>query len=922
MRTILRFNFQLLLTIVAGLFFQNSLGQVSISTHNTNITTALTGWNGTLPTGFTREGGGNYEGTTQKTTGGVYSIANAGFGYQPSSGVNSVDLTGTYRNNTGNTITSLQITYKAFVIHNRDSRRPNWTVTSSLGNVSSLNWTFSASNTVTNPANKTITLNNLNIAANATFSITFSSDRGTGSGSSPLIGVKDIVLKSIQEVTTGINTNPNSLSFGNTEIGSFSASRTVIVTGTELTAPISITTLSNFQVSNNNIDWDTFATLPSTGGTLYVRFAPFNLGGQSTSLTLNSTGTAVKYVFVEGTGIPATVPTITTSTASFGPFCNSQDNTFNVNFSKTGTFTATDFSVQLSDASGNFSATATNIIGTGTTSPISVTIPENTIVGNYRIRVLNENPLTFSNNNGSDIAIGEPAVAGTIYGSATFCSTTNTGTITLSDYVGTISHWQVSTSQDFSTGVTDLPTTAANLPFNNLNETHYIRAVLINGGCDSVNSDIATITINTTLTTPDFAQILAFCSGSTAPVLELTSPNGITGTWSPETVSNTENGTYVFTPDAGQCASEVTLTTTINEITAPDFAQIPAFCSGSTAPVLELTSPNGITGTWLPATVSNTENGTYVFTPDAGQCASEVTLTTTINEITAPDFAQIPAFCSGSTAPVLELTSPNGITGTWSPAIVSNTENGTYIFTPDAGQCASEVTLTTTINEITAPDFTQIPAFCSGSTAPVLELTSPNGITGTWSPAIVSNTENGTYIFTPDAGQCASEVTLNTTVTETLPPTGDATQDFLTNDTLEDFIVNGENIKWYDAQTDGNELQDSELIVSGTIYYVSQTLNGCESERLAITAGTDLKTDSFDLSQLKYYPNPTNNILNLEYSQAISSVKVYNLVGQQILVANPNTTSVKMDLSYLNSGTYFVNITSENNSKTIKVIKK
>lgn len=159
-------------------------------------------------------------------------------------------------------------------------------------------------------------------------------------------------------------------------------------------------------------------------------------------------------------------------------------------------------------------------------------------------------------------------------------------------------------------------------------------------------------------------------------------------------------------------------------------------------------------------------------------------------------------------------------------------------------------------------------------------------------------------------------------VNVTLPPAGNATQDFTTDDTLEDFIVVGQNIKWYDALTAGNELQNSEIIVSGTTYYVSQTVNGCESTRLPITAGENLSTDSFDTKKLKFYPNPTNAILNLEYSQAISSVKVYNLVGQQVLVANPNASSVKVDLSNLNSGTYFVNIASENNSKTIKVIKR
>lgn len=163
--------------------------------------------------------------------------------------------------------------------------------------------------------------------------------------------------------------------------------------------------------------------------------------------------------------------------------------------------------------------------------------------------------------------------------------------------------------------------------------------------------------------------------------------------------------------------------------------------------------------------------------------------------------------------------------------------------------------------------------------------------------------------------------TANIVISETPLPTAEAIQDFTTGDTLEDFIVDGENIKWYDAQTEGNELQNSELIVGGTIYYVSQTINDCESARLPITAGTDLATDSFALSQLKYFPNPVREILNLEFSENISSIKIYNLIGQQVANRNPNANDVKLDLSNLNSGTYIVKIISGENSRAIKISK-
>ena len=55
------------------------------------------------------------------------------------------------------------------------------------------------------------------------------------------------------------------------------------------------------------------------------------------------------------------------------------------------------------------------------------------------------------------------------------------------------------------------------------------------------------------------------------------------------------------------------------------------------------------------------------------------------------------------------------------------------------------------------------------------------------------------------------------------------------NSTISDIIISGSNIKWYDAQTLGVLLTDSTLLVNGTTYYATQTLNNCESLRVLIT---------------------------------------------------------------------------------------
>jgi hypothetical protein len=174
-------------------FASVSWGQLDISTTDSFVTTSWDGWNGTPPTGFTQNR--TYRGTTATTTGGTYAIANNGLGWQATSGENSLSVVGTFRNNTGFTQTSVTIEYDAFQIVNRTSRTPGWTVSSSLGTVSDLDWAFDSSKSAESPAIQTVTLTGLSIANAATFTVTWASDRGAGSGSSPLIGLRNVKVR-------------------------------------------------------------------------------------------------------------------------------------------------------------------------------------------------------------------------------------------------------------------------------------------------------------------------------------------------------------------------------------------------------------------------------------------------------------------------------------------------------------------------------------------------------------------------------------------------------------------------------------------------------------------------------------------------------------------------------------------------------
>ncbi len=294
--------------------------------------------------------------------------------------------------------------------------------------------------------------------------------------------------------------------------------------------------------------------------------------------------------------------------------------------------------------------------------------------------------------------------------------------------------------------------------------------------CVTVNDDIPLV--NPTFS---FGNTLTICSGESVPTLPTISSNSFTGSWSPDTVDNTNSGTYTFTPDAGQCAASFTFTVTVTPLITPvfNFGTSLTACQGdvSAQVLLPTLSNNSITGTWNPSTIDFSILGetVYTFTPDAGQCATTTTFTVTVTPQTTPTFSfgNNLTICANAAVPTLPATSSNGIQGTWTPAVVNNTASGTYNFTPDANQCATGFSYSVNVTPQTTPTFSfgNNLTICANAAVPTLPATSANGIQGTWTPAAVNNTASGTYNFTPDANQCATGFSYSVNVTPQTTPT-------------------------------------------------------------------------------------------------------------------------------------------------------
>jgi gliding motility-associated-like protein len=361
------------------------------------------------------------------------------------------------------------------------------------------------------------------------------------------------------------------------------------------------------------------------------------------------------------------------------------------------------------------------------------------------------------------------------------------------------------------------------------------------GTCnDDSNFDITIIPVEL----PIFSQIPNICLNAVAPILPVSSNNGvpITGTWNaPIDTSIVGTIAYTFTPTSGQCAATTTMNITIDAPVTPTFVQIPNICQNSTAPVLPTTSSNliGITGTW-DATINTAVVGTvlYTFTPASGQCAVSTTMSVTIVPLIASTFVQIPNICQNSVAPLLPNSSSNNpsISGTWSPATINTSVPGSavYTFTPTFGQCATTTTMTIVIDLKRTPDFASIPAICSGS-LPIQSLatTSPNLISGTWTPPTISNIASGSYLFTPNANQCANTQTVTVTViplfSAVLSGNCQAGAFVLTAEPANgSFNASSASYSWTSTGGYTSNLQSPTITVAGTYNLTITTLDGCQ----------------------------------------------------------------------------------------------
>ena len=140
------------------------------------------------------------------------------------------------------------------------------------------------------------------------------------------------------------------------------------------------------------------------------------------------------------------------------------------------------------------------------------------------------------------------------------------------------------------------------------------------------------------------------------------------------------------------------------------------------------------------------------------------------------------------------------------------------------------------------------------------------------------------YFADNNAGNCATRPRVVVTVNSTPRPVGNSFQgpcvENLNDATLQDFILAGTDIKWYQNPFGGSPLPLTTIIINGETYYASQTdlVTGCESLRKAVQAKIGLvPTPTGDPTQ--EFCNDPNNIPTIGSLVASGSNNWYSSIA-------------------------------------------
>jgi hypothetical protein len=112
-------------------------------------------------------------------------------------------------------------------------------------------------------------------------------------------------------------------------------------------------------------------------------------------------------------------------------------------------------------------------------------------------------------------------------------------------------------------------------------------------------------------------------------------------------------------------------------------------------------------------------------------------------------------------------------------------------------------------------------------------------------------------------------------------------------------------------------------LLAGETYFVQVWSNAVEQGTFNVRlSNPSLSNSDFDSSNFSFTPNPVRDILSFSSNKEINAIQIFNVIGQEVLTKRSVNSISQVDMTTLPNGVYMIRVTSDNQSRTIKVIKE
>ena len=143
-------------------------------------------------------------------------------------------------------------------------------------------------------------------------------------------------------------------------------------------------------------------------------------------------------------------------------------------------------------------------------------------------------------------------------------------------------------------------------------------------------------------------------------------------------------------------------------------------------------------------------------------------------------------------------------------------------------------------------------------------------------------------------------------------------------DISEEFSFSTGNFTWVESGIASLDLYSSTTLCIGFKYTSDTDAAGkWEVDDLLLTGIMSDGVSDQELLSLNVYPNPSNGIYQIENTQAKDfEISVFNLLGEQLMKTVNTRDNYTLDITGLDNGVYFLQVISDNQKKTISLIKQ